>query len=65
MESAVPLECKAGSLVILHGSLVHFSHQNKSEFPRPAYAFHVVDGECEWSADNWLQRSPDMPFRPM
>ena len=58
--SAVPLEVRAGTLVVLHGLLPHLSHANRSGRPREAYALHVVDGAAQWHPDNWLRR--DGPF---
>ena len=57
---AVPLLIPAGSLVILHHNLVHFSHANTSQGSRFAYSIHIVEGAAEWVHDNWLQR--DSPF---
>ena len=47
-----------GSLVILHGGLVHRSSANTSDVPRHAYTFHSVEmgGDYTWDRDNWLQR---------
>lgn len=59
-EGAVPLECPAGTLVLLHGAVVHFSEANRSGLSRPAYSIHVVEtADRPWLADNWLQRSDD------
>ena len=33
-----------GTLVLLHGGLVHMSHPNKSAKPRHAYTLHMVEG---------------------
>jgi len=57
VSGAVALEVKAGSLVVLHGLLPHFSHPNRSAHPREAYALHVVDGAAQWHEQNWLRRS--------
>lgn len=67
LEKFVPLEVKAGALVLLHGANVHFSYENTSPHSRHAYSMHVVDSgpKVAWSQDNWLQRSPDFPFRPL
>jgi phytanoyl-CoA hydroxylase len=62
-EGLVPLEVERGSLVVLHGRLPHWSAPNRSAHSRHAYALHVIDGEAEYSADNWLQRAADMPLR--
>ncbi|KAL6063744.1 Phytanoyl-CoA dioxygenase [Balamuthia mandrillaris] len=49
----VPLECDQGTLVVLHGSVVHKSYENTSDSSRHAYTFHVIDGEAEYPPDNW------------
>jgi len=38
----VPIEVKRGTLVIMHGSLVHKSAPNLSDQPRHAYTLHIV-----------------------
>ncbi|KAL6566341.1 hypothetical protein OROGR_001956 [Orobanche gracilis] len=49
----VPVEVKAGSLVALHGDLIHQSFENKSATSRHAYSLHVVDTDgCKWAEDN-------------
>jgi len=56
-EDFVPLEVKAGSLVLLHGNLVHQSFENQSSKSRHAYSIHAIDTDnCTWAKDNWLQR---------
>eukprot|EP00208_Stichococcus_sp_RCC1054_P000919 CAMPEP_0206139430 /NCGR_PEP_ID=MMETSP1473-20131121/6053_1 /ASSEMBLY_ACC=CAM_ASM_001109 /TAXON_ID=1461547 /ORGANISM="Stichococcus sp, Strain RCC1054" /LENGTH=291 /DNA_ID=CAMNT_0053533225 /DNA_START=138 /DNA_END=1013 /DNA_ORIENTATION=+ len=67
LKQFVPLECKAGALVVLHGANVHFSHENTSPQSRHAYSMHVVEGTpaTTWAADNWLQRVPEFPFEPL
>jgi phytanoyl-CoA hydroxylase len=62
-ERLVPLEVKAGTLVILHGLLPHMSYANRSPKSRHAYTLHVVDGAAEYPATNWLRRSAEMPPR--
>ena len=59
---AVPLEIAAGSLVLLHAALVHFSEANLSDQGRHAYSIHVVEGAegTTYLGDNWLQR-PEGP----
>lgn len=56
VEGAVALPVERGSLVLLHGSLVHLSHENRSPSSRHAFTVHVVDGACHYPEDNWLQR---------
>lgn len=60
-ERLVPLEVKAGTLVLLHGLLPHMSKANHSPKSRHAYAVHVVDGTANYPAENWLRR--EMPAR--
>jgi phytanoyl-CoA hydroxylase len=59
----VPLEAKSGSLVILHGSLVHMSSSNHSANSRHAYILHLVESQAHWPEDNWLQRPSHLPFK--
>ncbi|KAB8071622.1 hypothetical protein BDV29DRAFT_13782 [Aspergillus leporis] len=51
------LEVKAGSLVLIHGNVLHKSERNTSERSRFAYTFHVIEGAEGWEYDerNWLQ----------
>ncbi|KAL1553660.1 phytanoyl-CoA dioxygenase [Salvia divinorum] len=53
----VPIEVKAGALVVIHGDLIHQSFENKSSASRHAYSLHVVDTDgCKWVDDNWIRR---------
>jgi phytanoyl-CoA hydroxylase len=61
--SLVPLEVEAGTLVVLHGRLPHWSGPNRSDRSRHAYSVHVIDGRAEYPPANWLQRPPDLPLR--
>ena len=56
MSAAVPLETKAGSLVLIHSAVVHYSEDNRSEDTRHAYSIHVIDGKpgVIYPKDNWL-----------
>lgn len=58
-----PLEADTGTLVVLHGRLPHLSHENTSPSSRYAYALHLIDGDCDYADDNWLQRPADFPLR--
>ncbi|MBP6822063.1 MAG: phytanoyl-CoA dioxygenase family protein [Acidobacteria bacterium] len=60
-ELLVPLEVKAGTLVLLHGLLPHMSRANRSPKSRHAYAVHIVDGSADYPTDNWLRR--EIPAR--
>jgi len=56
----VPIEVKAGSLVLIHGDLIHQSFENQSPNSRHAYSVHAVDtGGCKWAPDNWIRRKVD------
>ena len=59
----VPLEAEAGTLIILHGTLPHWSAPNTSGVSRHAYTLHVIDGEADYLTNNWIQRRPEMPLR--
>lgn len=63
IDEAVPLETTSGTLVLLDGSLPHWSDANTSELSRQAFTLHVIDGSADWSDRNWIQRSPELPFR--
>lgn len=73
MTAAVPdaayghSQVKAGTLVLLHHSLVHFSKANTSDKSRHAYSIHVVEGKdgYKYLEDNWLQRPVDTPFHEL
>lgn len=52
------LECKAGSLVLIHNSVLHRSSRNVSDRSRYAYTFHVIDGVAKYDERNWLQVPP-------
>ena len=58
-----PLEVSAGTLVVLHGALPHYSATNLSARSRYAYTLHVVSGSAQYPNDNWLQRGADLPLR--
>lgn len=51
-----PAPVKKGSLVIIHGLVVHQSESNLSDKSRLAYTFHVMETEnVKYSPGNWLQ----------
>jgi len=54
--NAVPLEVKAGTLVVFHGLLPHYSAPNRSAKSRHAYTLHVTDGTTAYAPRNWIQR---------
>lgn len=55
-------ECKAGSLVIIHGSVLHKSEQNLSAKSRYIYTFHVIEGTQLYDEKNWLQPPANSGF---
>ena len=61
--TAVPLECKAGSLVCFHGLLPHYSAPNRSAVSRHAYTLHATDARTAYSPQNWIQRDASFPVR--
>ncbi|HEY1090333.1 MAG TPA: phytanoyl-CoA dioxygenase family protein [Burkholderiaceae bacterium] len=60
---AVPLECAAGTLVVFHGCLPHYSAPNRSAVSRHAYTLHATDAASRYSPRNWLQRDAALPAR--
>ncbi|KAF2091879.1 phytanoyl-CoA dioxygenase [Saccharata proteae CBS 121410] len=48
-------EVKAGTLVLIHGNVLHKSEKNLSGKSRFIYTFHVIEGEHEYDRLNWLQ----------
>ena len=64
-DTLVPLEVSAGTLVVLHGLLPHWSGVNRSGVSRHAYSLHCISGSADYPAWNWLQRAADMPLRAL
>ncbi|KAI5794838.1 hypothetical protein FPQ18DRAFT_328508 [Pyronema domesticum] len=48
-------EVKKGSLVLIHGNVLHKSERNLSSRSRFIYTFHVIEGQNEYDEKNWLQ----------
>ncbi|XP_060056363.1 phytanoyl-CoA dioxygenase domain-containing protein 1 isoform X8 [Erinaceus europaeus] len=62
----VPAPVPRGSLVLIHGEVVHKSEQNLSDHSRQAYTFHIMEAAgTTWSPDNWLQPTAELPFPPL
>jgi phytanoyl-CoA hydroxylase len=57
------VEVEAGTLVVFHGRLPHYSAPNRSEISRHAYTLHVVDARASYAPENWLQRDATLPVR--
>lgn len=62
-EKLIPLEVRKGTLIVLNGLLPHKSLANRSSKSRHAYTLHVISGDCRYPETNWLQRSPEVPWR--
>ncbi|KAF2875713.1 phytanoyl-CoA dioxygenase family protein [Massariosphaeria phaeospora] len=54
-------EVKAGTLVLIHGNIMHKSEKNLSGKSRFIYTFHVIEGEVKYDGRNWLQ-PPEQGF---
>lgn len=63
LDTAKPVEAQAGTLVVFHGRLPHYSAPNRSERARHAYTLHVTDGAAQYAEENWLQRGEALPVR--
>jgi len=61
-ERARPLPVPAGTLVVLHGLLPHYSAPNRSAVSRMAYTLHVTDARARYDPRNWLQREGERGF---
>ena len=62
-DEAVAVEVPAGSLVIFHDHMPHFSSQNLSAESRHAFTMHFAERHWDWPAINWLQRKHLPEFR--
>jgi len=60
-----PLEVPAGTMVILHGLLPHWSDINRSPKSRHAYSLHCISATADYPEWNWLRRPTDMPLRSL
>ena len=61
--ATVAAEARAGTMVIFDGRAPHLSGANLSDKSRHAYTLHVIDRKSHYPAENWLQRSADLPLR--
>ncbi|MCJ1270921.1 hypothetical protein MMC22_010818 [Lobaria immixta] len=55
-------EVKAGTLVLIHGNLLHKSESNRSGSSRFIYTFHLIEGENVYDGRNWLQPPSENGF---
>uniref|UniRef100_A0A158PBT5 Phytanoyl-CoA dioxygenase domain-containing protein 1 n=1 Tax=Angiostrongylus cantonensis TaxID=6313 RepID=A0A158PBT5_ANGCA len=59
----VHVPVKKGSVILIHGLVVHKSAANTSSNSRHAYTIHVIEAKnTKWSEDNWLQETPTYRF---
>jgi len=59
----IPGPVKKGTMVLIHGEVVHKSERNTSQNSRHIYTYHIYEGRnTEYSKDNWLQPTEEMPF---
>jgi phytanoyl-CoA hydroxylase len=64
-DDLVPLEVPAGTLVVLHGMLPHWSDANRSGRSRHAYTLHCISAAADYPDWNWLRRPDDLPLRSL
>lgn len=62
-DEAIAVEVEAGSVVIFHDRMPHYSSQNRSDRSRHAFTLHVAEQSANWSSQNWLQRPALGDFR--
>ncbi|ORX40573.1 hypothetical protein BD324DRAFT_611331 [Kockovaella imperatae] len=64
LDGWVEAACPAGTLVLIHGNVMHRSPPNPSDKSRLIYTFHMIEGAEGYTYDekNWLQPTKDMPF---
>jgi len=55
IEKFIPIEVRAGTMVVFHGLFPHFSYQNISTLSRHAFTMHFRDESCEYLDSNWLK----------
>jgi phytanoyl-CoA hydroxylase len=61
--ATIPAAARTGTLVIFDGRAPHLSGPNLSDKSRHAYTLHVIEKAAHYPAENWLQRSDDLPLR--
>ncbi|KAH7335974.1 hypothetical protein B0J17DRAFT_668577 [Rhizoctonia solani] len=56
--------CDAGTLVLIHGSVLHKSERNTSQNTRFAYTFHMIESapRVRYDERNWLQPTTSTSF---
>jgi phytanoyl-CoA hydroxylase len=59
----VPIVAAAGTMVVLHGQLPHWSDVNRSPTSRHAYSLRCISEAADYPSWNWLQRPASLPLR--
>ena len=62
-ELKLAAEAHAGTVVSFDSRTPHLSGPNRSEKSRHAYTLHLIDRDCLYPVENWLQRSSELPLR--
>jgi len=62
-DDLIPVEAEKGTMLVLHGTLPHWSAPNTSARSRHAYTLHLIDAVADYPDNNWLRRGADMPLR--
>ena len=60
-----PLEVKAGTLILMHGNLVHKSEPNRTKQTRMAFVFSIIEGCPDCWADSCLRSSDGTNFESL
>lgn len=51
-----PVPVRKGTCILLHGQVLHLSAPNRSNVPRHAYTFHILETkDTIYAKENWLQ----------
>jgi len=49
-----------GTLVVIHGNVLHKSEANRSLKSRYIYTFHVIEGDAKYDEKNWYLSFPNV-----
>lgn len=62
-EQFTPCPVKAGSLVLLHGAVVHLNDQNLSDKRRSTFVLYLIETDnCKYLEENWNKLPKDEQF---
>ena len=51
----------AGTLVVIHGNVLHKSEANRSQKSRYIYTFHIIEGSSTYDSQNWYPSKHNPP----